>query len=122
MKILRQRSVSKDLGLLVLGVFGEREGVVSGGAAENDESAIAEVLTKLGIEGGGGWWRRNSGKGARGIQRGFGDGGGGWNLETAEAEAMEGSAEREKFEHLIVWWSGFRSILGFMGRPIEELN
>lgn len=53
MKILRQRSVSEDLGLLVLRVFGKREGVVSGGAAENDESTIAEVLTKLGIEGGG---------------------------------------------------------------------
>lgn len=122
MKILRQRSVSEDLGLLVLGVFGEREGVVSGGAAENDESAIAEVLTKLGVEGGGRRWRRNSGKGARGIQRGFGNGGGGWDLDTAEAAEMEGSPESEKFEHLIVWWSGFRSILGFMDRPTKEFQ
>lgn len=67
MKILGERSVTEELGLFVFGVFGEREGVVSGGAAENDESAIAEVLTELGIEGGGGgggrrgWWRRSNG-------------------------------------------------------------
>lgn len=81
MEILGERSVSEDLGLLVLGVLGEREGVVSGGAAEHDEGAIAEVLTELGIERGRRRRRRNSGKRGRMmmmIQRGSGNGDGGW--------------------------------------------
>lgn len=56
-KILGQRSVAEDLGFLVLGVFREWEGVVRGGAAEEEQSSIAEVLPELGV--GGGWRRRS---------------------------------------------------------------
>lgn len=37
MEVFGQRGVAEDLGLLVLGVIGERKGVVGGGAAEEEE-------------------------------------------------------------------------------------
>lgn len=58
MEIRRKRGVAEDLGLLVLSIFGEGEGVVCSSTAAKDEESVAQVFTKLRITGGGGWWRR----------------------------------------------------------------
>lgn len=48
-EVVREWGVTEELGLFVLGVIGEREGVVSGGAAEDDEGGVAKVLAELGV-------------------------------------------------------------------------
>lgn len=53
-EVVREWGVTEDLGLFVLGFVGEREGVVSGGAAEDEEGGVAEVFTELGVGGRGG--------------------------------------------------------------------
>lgn len=52
-EILRQGGVAEELGLLVLGVLREREGVVGGGGATEEEHGVADVLADLGIGGRG---------------------------------------------------------------------
>ncbi|KAM2878900.1 hypothetical protein FF1_014457 [Malus domestica] len=47
-EVLRQRSIPENLGLFMLGVLGEKEGVVGGGGAEQDEGGVAQVLAELG--------------------------------------------------------------------------
>lgn len=53
MEVFGERRVPEELSLLVLGVFREREGVVSGDAAEGEEGGVTEVLTQLGVGGRG---------------------------------------------------------------------
>lgn len=53
-EVIGQRGVTEELGLFVLGVFGEGEGVVRGDAAADEEGGVADVLTELGFGGGGG--------------------------------------------------------------------
>lgn len=57
MEVFGERRVPEELGLLVLGVFREREGVVSGDAAEGEEGGVTEVLAQLGVGGRGRRWR-----------------------------------------------------------------
>lgn len=52
-EIVGKGSITKELGPLVLGVFREGEGVVGCGAAEENESSIADVLADFGFGGGG---------------------------------------------------------------------
>lgn len=48
-EVFGQRGITEDLGLLVLGVFGEWEGIVCGGAAEYEESSVAQILADFSI-------------------------------------------------------------------------
>lgn len=48
-EVLRQWGVTKELSFFVFGVFGEGEGVVSGGTAAQDEESVADVFADLGI-------------------------------------------------------------------------
>lgn len=50
-EVIGQRSISEDLGFLVLGVFGERKGIVGGGAGEKNKCCVAKVLAELGVRG-----------------------------------------------------------------------
>lgn len=76
-EVFGQRGVAEDLGLLVLGILREREGVVGGRAAEEDQRSVAHVLAELCVAGVGvgcGEWARGGG-----VDRVFGDGSGsGW--------------------------------------------
>lgn len=69
MQVLRQRRVPEDLGLLVLGVVGQREGVVGGGAAEEEEGRVPRVLAGFGIGGGAGL--RRCGESAEELRMGM---------------------------------------------------
>lgn len=58
-EVVGERGVAEEVGLFVLGVFGEGEGVVGGDAAAEEEGGVAEVFAELGGGGGGGggeWW------------------------------------------------------------------
>lgn len=94
MEVLGERGVAEELGLLVLGVVREGEGVVGRGAAEEDEGGVAQVLADLGGRGRGGGGAGGGGVGAEGA----GDGGGGredYEVAVAGAEGVEGASERE---------------------------
>lgn len=60
-EVIGQGCIPEDLGFLVLGIRWEREGIVGGSPAEEDECRITQVLAEL---------RRGGGRGGRG-----GDGG-----------------------------------------------
>ena len=87
------------MGFLVFGVFGEREGVVGGGAAEGDESRVAYVFAELGGggRGGGGCWGSWGGGGEEACGGGGGGGGGGERFEVVERRV--GAFESESSEH-----------------------
>lgn len=71
-EVFGQRGVAEDLGLLMLGVLREGEGVVGGSAAEDEQRRVAQVLAELGVTGFAcGEWARGGW-----VERVFGDGGG----------------------------------------------
>ncbi|KAK3012678.1 hypothetical protein RJ639_009874 [Escallonia herrerae] len=55
-EVIGQRSVAEEVGFLVLGVFGEGEGVVGGGGGGGKEGGVAKVFKEFGggVGGGGG--------------------------------------------------------------------
>lgn len=63
-EVVRQWSIPEKLGFFVLGVFGEWEGVVGGGAAESEECGITKVSSNFGVGGAG--RSRGSGESADG--------------------------------------------------------
>ena len=73
--------------------FGEREGVVCDGTAEEEENCVGEVFDFGELRGGGGGGRGGGGGGERALYGGVGcdSGGGGKGFEVVErwAEAFE---------------------------------
>lgn len=53
-EVVGKRGVAEDLGLLVLGIRREGEGIVGGGAAPDEEDKVAGILSEFGVGVGGG--------------------------------------------------------------------
>lgn len=100
-EILGQGGVAEELGLLVLGVGGEGEGVVGGGGAAEDEHGVADVLADLGV---GGRGLRGEGAEEARVNVGVGMGVG---MRVGE-ERAEGAPEVMSSEHFWVAMEGLK--------------